>query len=141
MKKIIAKEKNFDEIIDIWERSVKYSHKFLSLKEIEDIKENLIEILPNFEVNLWIEDEEIIGFSSDSEKHLNRLFLDPKYIGKGYGSKIISTLIEENLINTVDVNKDNQLAKEFYFRKGFKVFRESALDDEGRLYPILHLKL
>ncbi|CAK7036885.1 MAG: Peptidyl-lysine N-acetyltransferase YjaB [Peptostreptococcus russellii] len=141
MKKIIAKEKNFDEIIDIWERSVKYSHKFLSLKEIEDIKENLIEILPNFEVNLWIEDEEIIGFSSDSEKHLNMLFLDPKYIGKGYGSKIISTLIEENLINTVDVNKDNQLAKEFYLRKGFKVFRESALDDEGRPYPILHLKL
>ncbi|WP_437131122.1 GNAT family N-acetyltransferase [Peptostreptococcus russellii] len=79
----------------------------MSLKEIEDIKENLIEILPNFEVNLWIEDEEIIGFSSDSEKHLNMLFLDPKYIGKGYGSKIISTLIEENLINTVDVNKDN----------------------------------
>ncbi|MEG0250696.1 MAG: GNAT family N-acetyltransferase [Peptostreptococcus sp.] len=141
MKKIIAKENNFDEIVDIWERSVKHSHKFLSIKEIEDIKSDLVRILPNFEINLWIEGEEIIGFSSDSEKHLNMLFLDPKYIGKGYGSKIINTLIEEGLVDTVDVNKDNNLAKEFYLRKGFKVFKESPLDDEGRPYPILHLKL
>ncbi|PTH94656.1 GNAT family N-acetyltransferase, partial [Staphylococcus shinii] len=41
----------------------------------------------------------------------------------------------------VDVNKDNYNAVNFYIKNGFKKYKESQKDQQGRDYPILHLKL
>ncbi|POA03647.1 GNAT family N-acetyltransferase, partial [Staphylococcus carnosus] len=46
-----------------------------------------------------------------------------------------------NKIQYVDVNQDNRTALNFYIKNGFKIYSESQKDDQGRDYPILHLKL
>ena len=69
------------------------------------------------------------------------LFLDPQYFRKGYGTEILQTLISEHKIQYVDVNKDNPNAVAFYIKNGFKKYGESPKDAQGKIYPILHLKL
>ena len=69
------------------------------------------------------------------------LFIDTKYFQKGYGTKILQYLIQENKVHYTDVNKDNCNAVNFYIKNGFKKYKESQKDQQGRDYPILHLKL
>ena len=69
------------------------------------------------------------------------LFIDTKYFQKGYGTKILQYLIQENKVHYTDVNKDNYNAVNFYIKNGFKKYKESQQDQRGRHYPILHLKL
>ena len=48
------------------------------------------------------------------------LFIDPKHFNKGYGTIILQSLIQEDKIQYVDVNKDNQHALKFYIKMVLK---------------------
>jgi len=48
---------------------------------------------------------------------------------------------EKDGIKSADVNKDNTSALAFYLKNSFQVTGESEQDDQGRDYPILHLRL
>ena len=69
------------------------------------------------------------------------LFIDPEDFNKSYGTIILQSLIQEDKIQYVDVNKDNQHALKFYIKNGFKAQSASQKDNQSRDYPILHLKL
>ena len=69
------------------------------------------------------------------------LFIDPKYFRKGYGTQIHQTLIREDQVRYVEVNKENYNAVKFYQKNGFEKYKESLKDQQGRDYPIYYLKL
>ncbi|OJG67153.1 acetyltransferase, gnat family [Enterococcus moraviensis] len=92
------------------------------------------------DLNVWTDGEKTIGFSGVDGNKLEMLFLDPDFIGRGYGRQIITYLLEEKGIQYVDVNEQNQSAKLFYQVMGFEEYDRSEIDDAGREYPILHLK-
>lgn len=48
------------------------------------------------------------------------LFIDPKYFRKGYGTQILQTLIREDQVRYVEVNKENYNAVKFYQKNGFE---------------------
>ena len=48
------------------------------------------------------------------------LFIDPKHFNKGYGTIILQSLIQEDKIQYVDVNKDNQHALKFILKMVLK---------------------
>lgn len=48
------------------------------------------------------------------------LFIDPEDFNKSYGTIILQSLIQEDKIQYVDVNKDNQHALKFYIKNSFK---------------------
>lgn len=124
----------------IWERSVQATHDFLKPDDFNEIKAVLPTYFPHVDLNLWLIDGEVIGFSGTHGSSLEMLFLDPSSRGKGYGKEIISELISEG-IDKVDVNEQNESAKAFYFSCGFRVASRSEKDSDGRDYPILHLVL
>ncbi|WP_101773752.1 GNAT family N-acetyltransferase [Peptostreptococcus faecalis] len=129
-------------LVDLWERSVRKTHLFLSERDILSIKNDIPNHLNNLDVIIWETlDGTIVGFSGIYKTHLEALFIDPVHFRKGYGKYIIRTLINEFGIKTVDVNKDNKGAFEFYKSLGFMVESESAIDNEGRNFPLLHLIL
>ncbi|MCF6161393.1 hypothetical protein [Furfurilactobacillus milii] len=50
-------------------------------------------------------------------------------------------LINEEHIQTVDVNEQNPDALALYQHNGFHIVSRDAEDNQGRPFPILHLKL
>lgn len=135
-----ATENEYSKLVDIWARSVRQTHDFLKDDDFKTIKSELATYFPHLDVRVWTDDEKIIGFSGVDGTKLEMLFLDPVYIGKGYGKQVVTSLVKENNIQFVDVNEQNYSAKAFYFAMGFEEYSRSEVDDAGRVYPILHFK-
>ncbi|MBO0475343.1 GNAT family N-acetyltransferase [Enterococcus ureasiticus] len=135
-----ATENEYSKLVEIWAKSVKPTHDFLSTEDFETIKNELPTYFPHLDVRVWTDHDKIIGFSGVDGNKLEMLFLDPLYIGKGYGKQVVTNLLKENDIQIIDVNEQNQSAKAFYRVMGFDEYERSEVDDAGRPYPILHLK-
>ncbi|WP_086314252.1 hypothetical protein A5821_001860 [Enterococcus sp. 7F3_DIV0205] len=135
-----ATKNEYDKLVEIWARSVKKTHDFLQIEDFERIKRDLPTYFPHLDVRVWTDDSEIIGFSGVDGDKLEMLFLDPIFIGKGYGKQIIMTLFKDSAIQFVDVNEQNQSARTFYQAMGFEEMARTEVDEAGRPYPILHLK-
>ncbi|MGY3765568.1 GNAT family N-acetyltransferase [Vagococcus vulneris] len=134
-----ATKNDYKLVLDIWEKSAKKTHHFLSDEDFNFYKKIIPEHLDYVNLYLWEDNDEIIGFSGISEDELVMLFLDPDFIGKRYGSKILIELMEMENINKIDVNTQNEYAKNFYLNHGFEIESEDEVDGFGKPYPITHL--
>lgn len=138
------REKNLiDELLKLWEDSVKATHRFLSNEEIEQIKEYVPEALKEVQYLIIAENEENIpiAFMGINEKRLEMLFVKNNEIGKGIGRQLLTYGIKNYNVNELTVNEQNPNAKGFYEHLGFKVFKRSELDEQGNPYTILYMKL
>jgi putative acetyltransferase len=140
MKRRPAEPEDYPLLVAIWRKSVRHTHDFLKEADFKQIETELPSYFKQMDVQLWQEQEQLLGFSGALDKKIEMLFLDPAFIGKGYGTRIIHTLIEKDQCRFVDVNEQNTAAKAFYQAVGFVEFARSETDDAGRPYPILHLK-
>ena len=94
------------QIISVWEKSVRATHLFVSEADIAYFKEIVGNIDFNaFEVYCLLLDKNIIGFVGVAEKNIETLFLEPNYIGKGHGKKLILFAIDELKAEKVEVNE------------------------------------
>ena len=59
--------------------------------------------------------------------------------GTGIGAALVRHGLALHPRMTTDVNEQNGQAVGFYERMGFKRIGRSALDDQGRPYPLIHL--
>lgn len=134
-----ANKGDYRSIIEIWERSVKNTHDFLSEEDFNFYKKIIPENLDSVDLTLWSENDELVGFSGLDHRELVMLFLDPNFIGKRYGSRILTWLVDNEGINRIDVNTQNEQAKKFYLNHGFEIESEDAVDGFGKPYPITHL--
>ena len=137
-------EKLINSLVPLWERSVKASHKFLSLKEIEEIKKYVFIALKEVPTLIVAFDETNnnlpLGFIGLTDKKIEMLFIDSIYFSKGIGSKLIEFAFNKFKVNEVVVNKDNINAYNFYLKKGFKDYKYSEVDEQGNPYPIIFMK-
>jgi len=123
-----------------------YSSDFMDrFKEIYLITEKFILNNPTY---ILKNDEIIIGFYgilvNDDEVSLEYLFIEPKYIGKGYGKILWNHALEEfrklgvrefTIITSPD-------AREFYLRLGATIFTEvDSLISKGNKTPKLIYRL
>jgi putative acetyltransferase len=132
----------YDQIIELWELSVKVTHDFILEKDIVFYKNIIKKYFEN--VNLYaVRDNvgKIFAFMGTSEDNIEMLFVNPEEIGKGIGKFLVNYAINELKIKKVDVNEQNKQARGFYEKMGFCVVNRSALDNEGFPYPILHMIL
>lgn len=81
----------------------------------------------------------LVGFNSCNGTHLEMLFIDPLYINQGIGTFVIKKLTSSKGILSVDVNEQNESAKKCYYKNNFVVSSRKEVDDQNRLYPLLHL--
>ncbi len=130
------------ELLTIWESSVRATHKFLNNDEILQIRNYVPQAFKQVEHLLIIIDhEQIKGFMGINDQKVEMLFIDAKARGKGYGSKLLNYGIQELNIDELAVNEQNPQAVGFYEHLGFKVVERSATDDQCNPYPILRMKL
>jgi putative acetyltransferase len=83
----------------------------------------------------------MIGILGVANRKLEMLFLSPDVIGKGVGRKLMEFVLNDLHVNQVDVNEGNTNATGFYQKFGFKVYDRTPLDDHGKPYPILKMRL
>ena len=130
------------QLLKIWEKSVRETHLFLSNSQIESIKEYVPQAIREVPHLIIIEKEDNpIGFMGIDGQKLEMLFISNEERGKGFGKKLIKYAIENYSINNLTVNEQNPLAKGFYENVGFKVYKRTDNDEQGNPYPLLYMKL
>ena len=132
-----------EQLLEVWERSVRATHLFLSPEEIAEIKPYVPQALrevPHLIV-AWRADGTPAGFMGIDGQKLEMLFLTPEERGKGLGRALVQYGAERFGIREVKVNEQNPQARGFYERMGFRVCQRSELDEQGRPYPILTMRL
>ena len=130
-------------LLDIWEDSVRATHKFLSDAERNKIKEYVPQALNGVEHLIVAEnsEDEIIGFMGIERRKLEMLFISSKERYKGAGKQFIQYGIKNYGVCEVTVNEQNPQAVGFYEHMGFKTYKRTECDEEGNPYPFLYMKI
>lgn len=93
-------------------------------------------------------DNLLIGFyayqaENETDIKLNYLFVEPKYIGKGYGQLLMTDFlqrIENSEFERVILDADPN-AEKFYSKFGFRIIGKLKSAIENRFLPIMELRL
>lgn len=131
------------ELLRVWENSVRQSHDFLKEADIEELRPLVLQGLAEIEDlrAIQVEDGTYAGFMGIEGKKLEMLFINGDQRGLGLGAALLKLALCELGVVEVDVNEQNKLALRFYQKHGFCQFARSALDGQGKPFPILHLRL
>ena len=94
MKIIEVTDRNtslIEQLLEVWESSVKATHLFLSENEIEDIKKYVPQALKEIPHLIIVENENQVpmGFMGIVEQHLEMLFISNEERGKGLGKILL----------------------------------------------------
>lgn len=128
-------------MLDIWRKAVDATHDFLSPADRAAIDAEVTGFLPQSPAWLATDpDDHAIGFMLVDGMHMEALFIDPDWRGKGVGRSLVEHGLELNPTLTTDVNEQNLLAISFYERLGFTRTGRSDRDGQGRPYPLIHLR-
>ena len=132
-----------DRLLEVWERSVKATHTFLSGGEVEAIKAYVPQALREVPRLVAGEDERgvPIGFLGADGQRLEMLFLLPEARGKGLGRALLQYGMDRYGLRELAVNEQNPQARGFYERMGFRVYRRTETDEQGGPYPLLYMRL
>ena len=129
------------QLVDVWERSVRKTHAFLSEEEIAEIKLFVPQALMSVETLVVAKRDDVpVGFMGVQDGRLEMLFLDPEARGRGLGRALLTYGIEQLGVNELTVNEQNPQAVGFYEHLGFKTHRRTETDEEGRPYPLLYMR-
>ncbi len=134
-------EQDTSRILEIWREAVDATHHFLSPQDREAIDREVSAFFPKVRFTLAVDEaDKPLGFMFLHEGHLEALFIDPNYHGKGIGNTLIKAALVDHPNLTTDVNEQNAQAIGFYERMGFVKTGRLATDGQGRPYPLIHLQ-
>ena len=137
----VRKKETIKELYDIWEKSVRATHLFLTENDIKNISQYVMPALKKVENLIILEyKNKIAGFIGIENKKIEMLFLDPVNAGLGFGRKLIEYAKKNYKVNEVVVNEQNENAYKFYEHMGFKVYKRSEYDEQGNSFPILYMR-
>jgi putative acetyltransferase len=139
-----AREEDREQLLALWERSVRATHGFLTDPDIVALRPLVAEELAGTAVAWWVlvsPTVAIIGFLGYTSGTIEGLFIDPDHQRQGAGRLLVAhaqDLAAGPL--AVDVNEANEQATRAYQALGFSVVGRSPTDAGGRPFPILHMK-
>jgi putative acetyltransferase len=139
----LARAADYDTLVELWERSVRATHDFLTEDDIGALRPLVREALSDA-LELWVLAETAdvpVGFMGLAEQDIAALFLEPAHRGQGAGRRLVTHAQQlRGGSLTVDVNEQNPAARGFYEALGFVVVSRSPLDGDGRPFPLLHMR-
>lgn len=132
-----------EQLLEVWDKSVRETHLFLSDSEIKSISKYIPQALNSIaHLIVAVNDEnKPVAFMGIEERKLEMLFISPQYRGTGLGKLLLHYGMENYSINELGVNEQNPQAKGFYEHMGFQVYKRTDTDEQGNPYPILYMRL
>jgi putative acetyltransferase len=138
----INNRNKINDLLNIWESAVAATHTFLSESDIQAIKPEVVKGLKEIEhLYCYYVDDTAHGFIGVANNKIEMLFIHDRARGKGIGKKLIRYAVDNLDAKYVDVNEQNDQGIGFYKHMKFHIISRSELDEQGRPFPILHLKL
>ena len=129
-----------EDLLNIWEQSVRATHLFLSDAEVNRIKAYVPQAFAAAEHLIVAEAEKPIAFAGTRSGRLEMLFVAPEERGKGTGKQLLQYCVRNFGVYEVTVNEQNPQAVGFYEHMGFEAYRRTDWDEEGNPYPLLYMK-
>lgn len=126
-----------EQLLSLWEASVRATHHFLSDMEIRQIKASALQAVEHL-IIATKESEEPAAFMGVENHRLEMLFLSPAERGKGLGRLLLEYGMQHYGVCEVTVNEQNPQAVGFY---QFQTYKRTDHDEEGNPYPLLYMKL
>lgn len=142
IRRAMPKEKEI--LLDIWLRSVRATHTFVSEADIRSMIPQVRDYLTSGGSEFWVLCDDagaVMGFMGMAGSKMESLFLAPEFHRRGGGRRMVQHARALYGELTVDVNEQNTAACRFYEVCGFVVEGRSELDEQGRPYPLLHMRL
>lgn len=138
-----VESKDFPRVLEVWEASVRATHTFVSEADIQFFIPLVRESLPQSPGLFCVRDEQglVAGFTSVADGEVEALFIHPDWRGHGAGKRLLNYAVNTLGATRLDVNEQNEQAVGFYLHMGFKVAGRSPVDDFGKPYPLLHMRL
>jgi putative acetyltransferase len=140
-----ARAEDRSQLLELWERSVRATHHFLSEADVLALRPLVAQELASDALEWWVLftlGDTVIGFLGVTPGTIEALFLDPAHHGRGGGKLLVAHaqgLVGDGALE-VDVNEENDAAVGFYKAVGFSVVGRSPMDGGGRPFPILHMR-
>ena len=137
-----ATESDWPELVGIWRRAVEATHGFLAPSDIDEIETQVrTTVLPSLTVIVAERAESgAVGWIGVHGTRVEALFVDPAAHRRGVGSALLDAATAAMPHVTLDVNEQNPSAVGFYERHGFVAVGRSSHDDEGRPFPLVHMR-
>ena len=132
-----------EQLLNVWENSVRSTHFFLAEADMEDIKKYVPQALRDISHLIVAENGQGVpaAFMGIEGQKLEMLFISPEETGRGLGRKLLQYGMQNFAINTLGVNEQNPQAKGFYEHMGFQVYKRTDHDEQGNPYPVLYMRL
>lgn len=128
-------------VVAIWAAAVDATHHFLSKEDRAAIGAEVASFLPAAPLTLAVDEaDRPLGFMLLTDGHMDALFVDPAHHGQGVGRALLAHALARHPGLTTDVNEQNAGALAFYRSQGFVETGRSPTDDQGRAYPLIHLR-
>ena len=133
------------ELLDIWLRSARATHAFLTEADISFLTPKVLDYLASDASELYVvctDTEGVAGFMGLSGNEVESLFLAPEQLRRGLGTRLIAEArsLRPGAELTVEVNEQNEDARRFYEASGFVVEGRSESDGQGLPFPLLHMR-
>lgn len=131
----------FAALLEVWEASVRATHRFLSDDEVAQIKHYVPQALQAV-AHLVVAKREQgspIAFLGVEQERLEMLFLLPAERGKGLGAQLLQYAIRKYGVRELTVNEQNPQAVGFYMHMGFQTYKRTDMDEQGNPYPLLYM--
>lgn len=135
--------KTLNNLLILWENSVRSTHTFLEEDDIKRIKSYVPLALSSVQ-HLFVsysDNGKITAFIGIEDKRIEMLFVSTEERNKKIGSTLIKFVTNNYHVNEVTVNEQNIMAVGFYEHIGFKTYKRSDTDEEGNPFPLLYMKL
>jgi putative acetyltransferase len=133
-----------DILLDVWLRSVRATHTFVTEEDIQSFIPLVRDYLASDQSEFCVLSSDsgaVMGFMGMAGSKIEAMFLAPEFLRHGGGRLLVRHARALRGELTVDVNEQNPAACRFYEACGFVVEGRSELDDAGRPYPLLHMRL
>jgi putative acetyltransferase len=130
-------------LFDIWLRSVRATHAFVSEQDIQSFMPLVRDYLASSETELWVlctDSGAIAAFMGLAGSEIESLFVAPEFHRKGGGRQLVEHAKQLCGELTVSVNEQNTGAVRFYEACGFVTKFRSETDSSGRPYPLLNMR-
>jgi putative acetyltransferase len=132
-----------DELLGVWERSIRATHHFLAESDIVRIRAYVSKAIQTVEHLAAAEDSDgkALALIGAQEGRLEMLFVGSSCRGRGIGSTPLDYALSHWDVSKLTVNEQNPQAIAFYEHEGFAAYMRTDADEEGEPFPLICMRL